>query len=134
MCGAPVGLLGTANRLSIGIARPCELLAIGGPLRRHPSVALVPFSGAGAQLAARPAGCRGGGMRAKPSQGSLRRRQSADDSGSPPGCRLDRDGSAVQLDQALDQCETETSARLACPALEFLKDSGLVGLRNSDPG
>src|SRR5215472_14418918 len=104
------------------------------PATPPPERSLVPFSGAGAQPAARPAGCRGGGMRAKPSQGSLRRRQSADDSGSPPGCRLDRDGSAVQLDQALDQCETETSARLACPALEFLKDSGLVGLRNSDPG
>src|SRR5215471_3386561 len=62
------------------------------------------------------------------------RRNSADDARPPSDRRLYRNRSAVQLDQALDEREPETGARLPFPALEFFENSGVLGLRYADPG
>ena len=61
--------------------------------------------------------------------------QTTDDPGPASRRRFDGDGSAMQLDQALDQRQTEADARRVCTALERLDiPRAIIGRRDGDPG
>ena len=50
-----------------------------------------------------------------------------------PAAEFDRDGSAMQIDQALDQRQAEPGTRSRRAAFELFEHPGLIGRRNADP-
>src|ERR1700694_3683674 len=68
-----------------------------------------------------------------PAEISPVRWKTADDSSAPSGCGLDPNSSTVQLDQALDQRQTQAYAQLPSAAFKFPDHVSLIRLPNVGP-